>query len=119
MTKGRELAAVLDGTLDARLLERVLGAAREAPDSEAVRAGLEAMTAIAEEDPLGTREALWALRADADALGRLEEGLDMSPARATLALGGAIQLASAELSSAEPDLRSRLPELQRWLEGAW
>jgi hypothetical protein len=36
-----------------------------------------------------------------------------------MALGGAIQLASAELASANPDLGSRVPELMRWLEGAW
>jgi hypothetical protein len=119
MTEGRELAAVLDGTLDEQLLERVLDAARDAPDGDAVRASLETLVAIAEADPVGTREALWALRGDAEALRRLEDGLEMSPERATLALGGAIQLASAELSSAKPDLRSRLPELQRWLEGAW
>jgi hypothetical protein len=119
MTEGRELAAVLDGSLDVRLVERVLGAAADAPAGESVRSALEAVVEIAEADPEETREALWALRGDAAALERLEKGLGLGAERATLALGGAIQLAGAELSSAEPDLRSRIPELLRWLEGGW
>lgn len=74
---------------------------------------------IAERDPNATRDALWALRGDTGALEDLEHGLSLSPSRATLALGGAIQLASTELASPEPDLRGRVPELMRWLEGSW
>ena len=119
MGEGRELAAVLDGSLDVRLVERVLGAAEGVPAEERIRAGVEEVVEIAKADPEGTREALWALRGDAVALERLEKGLGLGPERATLALGAAIQLVSAELSSAEPDLRSRVPELLRWLEGGW
>jgi signal transduction histidine kinase len=119
MGEGRELSAVLDGSLDVSLAERVLAAAADAPAGEAVRAALEAVVEIAEADPEETREAIWALRGDAGALERLERGLDLSAERATLALGGAIQLAGTELSSPQPDLRSRMPELLRWLEGGW
>lgn len=74
---------------------------------------------MADHDPGEARNALWALRGDAGALEGLEHGLGLSPSRATLALGGAIQLASTELASAKPDLRGRVPELMRWLEGSW
>jgi len=119
MEEGREPTAVLDRRLDERLLERVLGAAALAVERERLRAGVEALVASAEADPGATREALWALRGDSTALQRLEGGLDLAPRRATLALGGAIQLAAAELSAPAPDLRERIPELVRWLEGAW
>lgn len=119
MEEGRELAVVLDSRLDERLVERVLSAAEEAPAEERLRAGVEAVVAIAELDPEGTNEALAVLRTDPVALERLEKGLGLSPKSATLALGAALQLARAELSSADPDLGSRLPELLRWLERAW
>jgi hypothetical protein len=119
MEEGRELAAVLDGRLDERLVERVVSAAEDAPPEERVRAGVEAMVEIAELDPAGTKEALWALQGNPLALQGLERGLSLDAKPATLALGGAIQLARAELSSADPDLRGRLPELLRWLGGAW
>jgi len=119
MEEGRELAAVLDDRLDERLVERVLSAAQDAPQVDRVRAGLEVVVEAAELDPEGTIEALNVLRGDVAALKRLEQGLGLPPGRAILALGAAIQLARAELSSAEPDLRGRAPELLRWLEGAW
>jgi len=119
MEEGREFATVLDGGLDVRLVEGVLAAAADAPAGESIRSAVEAAVEIAEADPGATREALWALRSDPVTLRRLEKGLGLGPNRATLALGGAIQLAGAELSSPVPDLRSRMPELLRWLEGAW
>ena len=119
MREGRELAAVLDGRLDERLVDRVLEAATDAPAGAAVRDAVVRVVEIAEVDPEGTREALWALRGDMGALEGLEHGLALSPKRATFALGGAIQLLSTELASEEPDLRSRMPELMRWLEGDW
>jgi hypothetical protein len=119
MEEGREVAAVLDGRLDERLVERVLGAAADAPRGESIRGAVEAVVEASEADPEGTREALWALRGDSGALERLEQGLDLAPERATLALGAAIQLASNELASPDPDLRSRVVELLRWLEGDW
>ena len=119
MTEGRAVSAVIDGRLDERLVERALEAAAFAPEGERMRDAVETVIDIAELDPGGTREALWALRGNRAALERLEACLEMSPERATLALGGAIQICSAELCSAEPDLRGRMPELLRWLEGAW
>jgi len=119
MSDGREVAAVLDGRLDERLVGRVLEAAADAAPGEQVHDAVARVVEIAEVDPEGTREALWALRGDADALEGLEKGLNLNPTRATMALGGAIQLASTELASASPDLGSRMPELMRWLEGTW
>jgi hypothetical protein len=52
-------------------------------------------------------------------LARLEQCLDVSAERATFALGAALQLALAELALAEPDLRARMPEMERWLKGGW
>jgi hypothetical protein len=119
MEEGRELATVLDYRLDGRLVERVLAATEDAPPGDRLRAGVEAVIELAELDPEGTNEALAALRVDVATLRRLEGGLSLAPERATLALGAAIQLARTELSSAEPDLRGRAPELLRWLEGSW
>ncbi|HWP33492.1 MAG TPA: hypothetical protein VNL97_07060 [Solirubrobacterales bacterium] len=119
MEEGRELATVLDYRLDGRLVERVLAATEDAPPGDRLRAGVEAVVELAELDPEGTSEALAALRLDAATLQGLEGGLSLLPERATLALGAAIQLARAELCSADPDLRSRVPELLRWLEGTW
>jgi hypothetical protein len=103
MDKGTEPTAVLDGRLDEGLAERVFAAAAE----------------LAELDPEAVRQALWSLQGDPSALRRLEAGLSLPPERATLALGAAIQLARAELSSAGPDLHGCLPEVRRWLEGRW
>lgn len=119
MSDGREVTAVLDGRLDERLADRVLEAAAEAAPGERVHDAVAKVVEIASVDPEGTREALLALRANTDALSGLERELDLSPDRATLALGGAIQLASRELASEDPNLGSRAPELIRWLEGAW
>ncbi len=119
MSDGREVAAVLDGRVEERLVDRVLEVAADAPPGERIRDVVAKLVEIAALDPDGTRESLRALRADAEALQRLERGLGLSPDRATLALGGAIQLVGAELASDEPDLGSRAPELARWLEGSW
>jgi hypothetical protein len=117
--EGRELAAVLDGRLDERFVDQVVGAAADAPDGDEVHDAVMRVVEFAEQDPAGTREALWALRSNTSALEGLENGLGLAPDRATLALGGAIQLVSSELASAEPDLRGRMPELMRWLGGSW
>ncbi len=119
MTEGREPALVVGGNLDDRLVERTLVAAESAPPETRVRIALEAAIDLAESDPREAREALWVLRGSPLALKRLEACLDMEPERATLALGAAIQLASAELGSADPDLRGRSEEILRWLEGGW
>jgi hypothetical protein len=119
MTKGRAVSAVVEGRLDERLVERAFEAAAFAPEERRIYEAVETVVDVSELDPEGTRQALWALRGSSSALERLEACLGMTPERATLALGAAIQICSAELSSAEPDLRERLPELVRWLEGAW
>jgi hypothetical protein len=119
MTEGREPTLVVDGRLDERLVERALEAAATVPPQERTRVALEAVLDLAESDPQGARDALWALRGSPLALKRLESCLDMEPEQATLALGAAIQLASAELGRAEPDLRGRSEEIVQWLEGAW
>jgi hypothetical protein len=105
--------------LDKRTVERALEAAADSPPEDRIRNAVEAVIDAAEIDPEGTREALWWLRGDRATLERLEACLGMEARQATLALGAAIQLAAAELAFPCPDLRNRLPELLRWLEGAW
>ncbi len=78
VTEGRELAAVLDGRLDDRLVGEVVDAATYAPTGDAVRDAVMRVVEFAEEDPTATREALWALRGDAGALEGLEQGLPLS-----------------------------------------
>ena len=119
MTEGRGVTGVVDGQLDERLVGRTLEAISEAPPEARVREAVETIVDIAELDPTGTRAALWSLRSDRDAVEHLEASLGMTPVRATLALGAAIELARIELAAPEPDLRSRMPELLSWLEGAW
>ena len=119
MTEGRELAAVLDGRFDDQMISQAIQAAADTPAADGVQGAFMKIVEMSERDPGEAREALWALRGDAGTLEGLEHGLGLSPSRATLALGGAIQLASTELASAEPDLRGRVPELMRWLEGSW
>jgi hypothetical protein len=111
---------MVESRLDARVVERMLETTTvAAPPAERVRDAVETAVDIAESDPGGAREALWSLRGDPISLQRLEAGLQMSPERATLAIGAAIQIASAELASVAPDLRGRTDELLLWLEGAW
>jgi hypothetical protein len=119
MTESRAVSAVIDGRLDERMVERALEAAADAPSGDQVRDAVETVIDISEIDPEGTRAALWSLRGNHGALERLEACLDMGAGSATFALGAAIQLAGAELASPDPDLRSRVPELLCWLEGAW
>jgi hypothetical protein len=119
MTEGREPTFVVDGRLDERLVEGVLEAVDAGPPDERIRSALEAAIELAEIDPEGTREALLALRGRPVALKRLESCLEMSPERATLALGASMQLFWAELSLPSPDLRGRAAEILRWLEGTW
>ncbi|HWA54481.1 MAG TPA: hypothetical protein VG816_09950 [Solirubrobacterales bacterium] len=119
MTEGRELAAVLDGQFNDQIANRAVQVAPDAPDGDRAQEAFMKIVEMADHDPGRARKALWALRGDAGALEGLEHRLGLSPCRATLALGGAIQLASTELASAKPDLRGRVPELMRWLEGSW
>lgn len=119
MREGTKTALLVEGPRDEKIVQRAIAAAEEAPLGEQVRAGLEAVIAIAETDPAAVRSALAALRADHRVLAQLERCLGGSAKRATFGLGGAIQLALSELSSPKPDLRERRPELARWLEGGW
>jgi hypothetical protein len=105
--------------LDERLVERAFESAAAGPPAERVRNAVKAVVDIAESEPGAAHDALCALRGDPATLQRLEAGLEMTPERATLALGAAIQLAVAELASPAPNLRSRSEELLCWLEGGW
>jgi hypothetical protein len=119
MTEGRGPLAVVESRVDEQLVERMLESTTAGPPAERIRDAVETAIGIAESDPVGAREALWSLRGDCGSLQRLEAGLQMTPERATLAIGAAIQIASAELASVAPDLRGRTDELLCWLEDAW
>jgi hypothetical protein len=119
MREGTRAALLDKGPLDEEIAQRAIAAAREAPFEDRIDVGLEAVIEAAEADPDAVRSAVVALRADHGALAQLESCLGGSAKRATFGLGGAIQLALSELASPDPDLRSRRPELTRWLEGGW
>ncbi len=112
MESGETLLAVSDRCYpDA--VATALEAAGDSP--EPVRAGVEAVVAMAELDPEKARAALWRLQTDWATLERLEKRLGGGTPLATLRIGAAIHLARAELSSPSPQLRRRLPELMEWL----
>jgi hypothetical protein len=119
MREGTRTAPLVEGQLDEGIVKRAVAAAEQAPPEDRVRAGLEALIAIAETDPVAARSALRELRADHRRLSRLETWLGGDPERATFGLGAAIQLAHTELGSAAPDLEGLVPDLLRWLEGDW
>jgi hypothetical protein len=117
--EGTRTAPPGEGRPKEGIVKRAIAAAEEAPPHERVRTGLEAVIAFAETDPATARTALSQLRGDHVSLARLEACLRGGTERATLALGAAIQVALTELASPAPDLRGRIPELERWLEGGW
>jgi hypothetical protein len=117
--EGTRTALLAEGCLAEGFVKRVIAAAEEATPEERVRTGLETAIAIAETDPAAARVALRELRRDHDLQRRLEAFLGNGKEEATLGLGAAIQVALSELDSPAPDLRSRLPELTRWLERDW
>lgn len=119
MKESTKTAPLAEGHPDKGIVKRVIAATEEAPPDTRVRAGLEAVVAFAETDPATARADLSALRGDHASLARLEVCLRGGAERATLALGAAIQVALTELASSTPDLRGRIPELERWLEGGW
>ena len=119
MREGTRTALPTEGQLDEGFVKRVIAAVEGATPANRVRAGLEAAIEIAETDPAAARSALLELRGDQARLSRLEIWLGGDPHRATFGLGAAIQLASVELSAAQPDLCALLPELLHWLEGDW
>ncbi len=113
MRKSRErLLVVPDDRYDNAFAE-IYDAADRAPDQ--LRAGVEAIVALAELDPEEAREGLWRLQADWKTRELLEPHIGGGPDQAALRLGAAIQVARSELASPEPQLRQRLPELMRWL----
>ena len=107
------------GRLEEEFVKTAAAAAEAARPRHRVRAGLAALIAMAETDLVAARSALRSLRADHPRQSRLEAWLGGDPDRATLRLGAAIQLATAELSMDEPDLGSLEPDLLHWLEGEW
>ncbi len=113
MGESRETLLIVPDPRYADAVARTLEAAEHSP--EPVKAGVEAMIAMAEMDPEGTRAALWRLQTDWQTLQRLEEHVGGEPTQATLRIGAAIHLARAELASPAPQLRRRLPELMEWL----
>ena len=119
MREGTRTALLAKEPQDEGIVKRAIAAAEQAPPEEQVRAGLEAVVAVAETDPAAARSALRGFRTDQARLSRLEAWLGGDPDRATFGLGAAIQLVDTELASAVPDLQSLVPELLRWLEGDW
>jgi hypothetical protein len=105
--------------LDEGFVKGAIAATEEAPPKDRVKAGLEALIALAETDLAAARLALREFRTDHLRLSQVEIWLGGDSDRATFALGAAIQLAGAELASPEPDLASIEPDLLRWLEGEW
>ncbi len=117
MAEDRGVALLVDGRLDERLVEQAFDAAEDGPYELRIRNALEAAIEAAEADPDRAREALWTLRHDEATVERLVRCMDCSPEWATLALGAAFQIAHSELAGPDPDLRSRVPEMLKWLEG--
>jgi hypothetical protein len=111
--ESREALLIVPDACYPDAVARILEAADHA--DEPVRAGAEAMVAMAELNPKGARAALWRLQTDWPTLKRLEEHLGGEPTQAALRIGAAIHLARAELASPAPQLRRRLPELMEWL----
>jgi hypothetical protein len=119
MGEGTRTALLVEGPLDEVIVKRAIAATEEAAPEDRVKAGLEALIAVAETDHAAARSALLELRADHARLSRLEAWLGGNPDRVTFGLGAAIQLAATELAAPDPDLHSLVPELLRWLEGDW
>ena len=119
MREGTRTALLVEEQPDEGIVKRVAAVIEEAEPEDRVRAGLEAVIAFAEADPVAARSALLELRTDHDRLTQIEAWLDGSPERVTFGLGAAMQLADTELASPVPDLQDLMPELLHWLEGNW
>lgn len=113
MEKGRERLVLVSDNRYANAYAEVYACAARASDS--LRAGVEAIVAIAEMNPRDAREGLWKLQADWQTWELLERHVDGGPNQVALRLGAAIQVARSELASPNPQLRQRLPELLDWL----
>lgn len=113
MRESREALLIVPDACYPDAVARAFAAADHS--TEPVKAGVEAVVAMAELNPEGARAALWRLQTDWKTLNRLEERVGGEPTQAALRIGAAIQLARAELASPAPQLRRRLPELMEWL----
>jgi hypothetical protein len=111
--KSREAPPIVSDRCYSDALAQVFDAA--ASSEEPVRTCVEALVSMAELNPEGARAALWRLQRDWMTLKRLERGLGGDLNQAALRIGATIHLARAELGSADPQLRRRLPELMEWL----
>lgn len=112
MGESRETLLIVSDPCYPNAVARATAAADQS--NEPVRAAIEAAVAMAEVDPEGARAALWKLQTDWETLSVMEERLGGEPTQAALRIGGAIQLARAELASPAPQLRRLLPELMEW-----
>jgi hypothetical protein len=119
MRESTRTALLVEGQLDEGIVKRAQAASEEAAPEDRVRAGLEALIAIAETDPASARSVLHQFRTEHRRLSQLEAWLGGDPMRATFALGAALQIADTELASPAPDLEALVPELLHWLEGDW
>lgn len=113
MRESREALAVVEGGCTSSDLIAAVDAAEGTP--EPLRTNLEAIVELSEEDAAAARQALWRLQADWPTLERLERQVGGGPEQAAFRVGAAIHLARAELSSPDPHLRQRLPELLEML----
>ena len=109
MRESREALAMVEGSCPRSDLIAAVDAAEGTP--EPLRTSLEAIVELSEEDAGAARQALWRPQADWPTLERLERQVGGQPEQAALRVGAAIHLARAELSSPDPHLRQRLPEL--------
>ncbi len=119
MGEGTRTALLDEGRLEEEFVKGAMAAAEAARPRHRIRAGLAALIDMAETDPAAARSALHALRADHPRQCRLEAWLGGDQGRATFALGAAIQLATTELATDQPDLAKIEPDLLHWLEGEW
>jgi hypothetical protein len=111
--KSRERLVLVPDNRYANSYEEVYAEAERAPDS--LRAGVEAIVAIAEQNPRDAREGLWRLQGDWRAWDLLEPYFECGSNQMALRLGAAIQVARSELASPNPQLQRKLPELLGWL----
>lgn len=119
MREGTKTAPLAKGPAEEGIVKKAIAAAAQASPGDRVKTGLRAAVEYAEADTAAARTTLSSLRGDHETLARLESCLPGDADGATLRLGAVIQVALTELASPAPNLRRRLPELERWLEGSW
>lgn len=119
MREGTKTALLNKGRSCEEFVKRAIAATEGASPRQRLRTGLAALIEMAETDLAAARSALHELRTDHLRQKRIEILLGGDPVRATFGLGAAIQLATAELATADPDLIAIESDLLRWLEGKW